>query len=88
MLRPNPLIHTNFTGSNPNFNPITGPYDVDNDGDGIAESVWIDIGLPVQTAPDGRLYRPLVAFLVLDMDGRLNVNCARQHRARRPVLPG
>jgi hypothetical protein len=66
--------HPNFTGSNPDFNAIYGPWDVDNDGDGIADSVWVDMGFPVQTAPDGRRFKPLAAILCLDMDGRLNVN--------------
>ncbi|MGE0697135.1 MAG: hypothetical protein AB7O59_23700 [Pirellulales bacterium] len=73
--------HPNFTGSNPLFDaaPFAGmgveaSWDVDNDGDGVAESVWIDIGLPVQTAPDGRRFKPLVAILCNDLDGRLNVN--------------
>jgi hypothetical protein len=77
--------HPNFTGSNPNantditlatagFDPVNGPYDVDTDGDGIADSVWVDLGMPVQTAPDGTTYKPLFAIRVLDMDGRLNVN--------------
>ncbi len=66
--------HPSFTGSNPNFNPVNGPFDVDNDGDGIRESVWIDVGFPVQTAADGRSYKPLAAILCIDLDGRLNVN--------------
>ena len=33
---------------------VPPPWDVDNTGDGLADSVWIDPGLPVQTAPDGR----------------------------------
>ena len=66
--------HPNFTGSNPTFDPVNGPWDVDNDGDGVAESVWVDIGFPVQTAPDGRRYKPLVAFHCVDLDSRLNVN--------------
>jgi hypothetical protein len=69
--------HPNFTGSNPNpsgFDPINGPWDVDNDGDGIADSVWVDLGLPTQTAADGTTFKPLLAIRVLDMDGRLNVN--------------
>lgn len=73
--------HPNFTGSNPGnsanpglFDPISGPWDVDNDGDGIADSVWVDVGLAVQTAPDGRRFKPLAAILCLDLDGRLNVN--------------
>ena len=49
-------------------------WDVDNDGDGIPDSIWIDIGLPIQTDASGRRYRPLVAILCQDLDGRLNLN--------------
>ncbi len=63
-----------FTGSNPNFDPINGPWDVDNDGDGEPDSIWMDAGLAPVSGPDGRLYKPLVAIHVLDMDGRLNIN--------------
>ena len=56
------------------FDPVNGPWDVDTDGDGIADSVWVDLGMPVQTAADGTTYKPLFAIRVLDMDGRLNVN--------------
>ena len=80
--------HPNFTGSNSNtntnyaypstaavgFDPVNGPWDVDNDGDGVADSIWVDLGSPVQTAADGTTYKPLYAIRVLDMDGRLNVN--------------
>ncbi len=72
--------HPLFTGSNNNttnpgfFDPLNGPWDVDNDSDGIADSIWLDLGYPVQTSADGKTYKPLFAFLVLDMDGRLNVN--------------
>jgi hypothetical protein len=61
-----------FTGKP--FNPIEGPWDVDNDGDGVPDSIWVDIGLPVETLPDGRIYKPLAAIMVLDMDGKLNLN--------------
>ncbi len=50
------------------------PWDIDNDGDGYPDSVWIDIGLPTQTDASGRRYRPLVAILCVDLDSRLNVN--------------
>ena len=73
--------HPNFTGSNPNFNPtwdgITkdgSQWDVDNDGDGIPDSVWVDLGLPVRYTTDGRAYKPLFAILCPDMNGRLNIN--------------
>lgn len=50
------------------------PWDVDNDGDGVADSVWVDVGLPARTLPDGRRYKPLAAILCVDLDGRLNLN--------------
>ena len=53
---------------------INGPWDVDNDADGTADSIWVDLGMPIKTAPDGRLYKPLYAILCVDLDGRLNVN--------------
>ena len=55
---------------------INGPQnlDVDSDGDGQLDSVWIDIGLPTQVDSQGVRFRPLVAYRVIDMDGRLNVN--------------
>ena len=81
MLRPNIQDHPNFTGSNPNFNPVwdgvtagNGLWDVDNDGDGVADSVWVDLGMPVRQAADGRLYKPLFAILCVNLDGRLNLN--------------
>ena len=52
----------------------TDNLDVDTDGDGVKDSVWIDIGLPEQTTSFGQKFRPLVAYHVIDMDGRLNVN--------------
>lgn len=75
------LEHPNFTGGNVRtvsgvttyFDPLHGPWDVDNDGDGISDSVWIDIGMsPVKI--DGAEYQPLVAMMIIDLDGRLNLN--------------
>lgn len=56
------------------FDPVNGPWDVDNDSDGVSDSVWIDLGMPYQTLPDGRLAKPLFAIMCLDLDGRVNVN--------------
>ncbi|MCY3012120.1 MAG: hypothetical protein NTY42_20160 [Planctomycetota bacterium] len=55
---------------------ILGPWDVDNDGDGEADSVWIDPGLPVVYSPEGRRLKPLAAMMILDLDGRVNINVA------------
>ncbi|MBX3415515.1 MAG: hypothetical protein KF708_22720 [Pirellulales bacterium] len=73
-LRPDIAHHRNFTGSNPNYDPRFGPWDVDNDGDGVADSIWVDLGLPIQTAPNGTRYKPMFAVMCLDMDGKLNLN--------------
>ena len=91
MMRPSQADHPNFDGSNPQFSlramtvdadgdsmPDSGVFawDVDNDGDGVPDSIWVDLGFPVQTDEDGRRYKPLFAFLCLDLDGRINLNAA------------
>ncbi len=48
--------------------------EVDNDGMNGNDSYWMDVGLPIQTDSKGRVYKPLVAYYIVDMDGRLNVN--------------
>ncbi len=48
--------------------------DVDINGDGIDDAVWLDIGLPTQTDSLGRSFRPMVAYRIIDMDSRLNLN--------------
>jgi hypothetical protein len=53
---------------------MTYGYDVDNDGDGIREGIWLDIDFPVQETSDGLLYVPLVSFTVIDADGLINLN--------------
>ncbi|MFZ4079955.1 MAG: hypothetical protein ACOYKN_01925 [Pirellula sp.] len=53
---------------------ISGTWDVDNDGDGFPDSVWINPNLPAIHAPDGRLLKPLTAVMIQDLDGRLNIN--------------
>ncbi len=88
ILRPLPEANPNFTGTNaeftsfnfglvtePNRSPyLSGPWDIDNDGDGDTDSIWIDAGMPILENAEGRLYKPLVAILCTDLDGRLNLN--------------
>jgi len=38
------------------------------------DSVWIDLGFPVMKAADGRMFKPLFAPLIQDLDNRVNVN--------------
>ncbi len=51
-------------------------YDVDNDGDGVTDSVWIDLGFPVQTDETGKKYKPMFAFMVQGLNGKLPLNTA------------
>ncbi|MHB1035795.1 MAG: hypothetical protein ACYC0Y_14235 [Pirellulales bacterium] len=69
-----PLVNPQFRLANPSFDPVYGPWDIDNDGDGHPDSIWVDLGFPVQATKDGRRYRPLFAILCVDLDGRLNLN--------------
>lgn len=49
-------------------------WDVDNSGDGKKDSIWMDVGLPVITSPEGKLIKPLIATRIEDLSGRLNLN--------------
>lgn len=53
---------------------VVGPWDVDNDNDGVRDSVWVDLGDPILETEDGRRYKTLYSFLCVDLDSRLNVN--------------
>ncbi len=75
-----PVIYPSFSHfpTNPIYNafrafPSAAPV-IDNDGDGQLDSIWIDPGFAVQTDSAGRQYKPLVAYMVLDLDGRFNLN--------------
>ena len=72
-------------GGYPPGDPRNGnPWDVDNDGDGIPDSVWVDIGLPLITSPEGKLLRPLIAPMIEDTGGKLNVNAHGGYAQVRP----
>ena len=51
-------------------------YDVDNDGDGQTDSVWVDLGYPARRNVQGQLYKPLFAFMVIGLNGRIPLNTA------------
>jgi hypothetical protein len=63
-----------WTGSDPNAYEL----DVDNDGDGIREGIWLDTNFPVQEFVDSssttRLYTVLHSFTIYDLDGLINLN--------------
>ncbi|MEZ6076519.1 MAG: hypothetical protein R3C56_12925 [Pirellulaceae bacterium] len=52
-----------------------GPWDVDNDGDGVNDSVWVDLDLPVITSgAEGKLLKMMTAYYIEDLDNRLDLN--------------
>ncbi len=63
-------------------------WDVDNDRDGVYDSVWVDIGLPAKAGRNGRMYKPLAAILIRDLDGRLNLNAHGNTRQTTADLTG
>ncbi len=58
--------------------PATGKinFDVDNDADGVTDSVWLDLGYPARPDSGGRLSKPLFAFMVIGLNGRIPLNTA------------
>jgi hypothetical protein len=96
----NDIEHPNFTGGNVRtvggspryFDPIHGPWDVDNDGDGVTDSIWLDIGMSPVTIGNAQV-QPLVAMMIVDLDGRVNLNAHGndipfQIDPTRPMLSG
>lgn len=61
-------------GRFPNPGQFNNAWDVDCDGDGQPDAIWLDLGFPIQTDPSGRRYKPLFAILCEDLDGKLNLN--------------
>ncbi len=80
-LRPLPYYNPNFPppddGGGDVKNVEFGPG-ISNGGTGYYrnDSVWIDLGFPVRVGPNGVRYKPLFAFFICDLDGKVNVNVA------------
>lgn len=69
--RPEAVLRPAFQRSGTNA-PL--PVEVDNDNDGLLDGVWLDNVFPSLTLPNGSEQKFRVSYLVMDLDGRLNVN--------------
>jgi hypothetical protein len=49
-------------------------FDIDNDKDGVLDSVWVDFGREAFRMPDRTVVKPLAAIRCIDLGGRLNLN--------------
>lgn len=58
----------------PGHDPDTFRLDSDNDGDGIFEGIWMDLGYPAQQSASGDLYATLFSFTIYDLDSLLDLN--------------
>ncbi|MCE9563896.1 MAG: hypothetical protein K8U57_17780 [Planctomycetes bacterium] len=83
--RPTQKNHPNFPPVPPNADgTVTGDvqnlpggfFNATSGGAGVAryDSIWIDTGLPAFSLPNGKRVKPLIAALILDLDGRLNLS--------------
>ena len=74
-LRPRPAEHPALNGKAGFPFPEDATGDVKNTmGPGGNDSVWLDLGFPVLTDAAGRQFKPLFAPLIVDLDGRVNLN--------------
>jgi hypothetical protein len=68
----------------PAFGTTGATCQVDNDGDGVPDSIWLSGLLQPLTLADGKTLSFRVSYLVLDLDSRINVN-AHGRRAGAPA---
>jgi hypothetical protein len=79
VLRPRPGDHAGFPppadeGGDVKNLPSALGCDALSVGHDTNDSYWMDLGYLVTTTRGGRKFKPMFAFLVLDLDNRVNVN--------------
>lgn len=67
--------------------PLTMNLDVDTDGDGIRESILVDLGYPPFRRGDGKMVVPLFAIQIRDLNGLININTSTSRLTKNLVPP-
>lgn len=68
------LAQVTGTSTTPSYSVSGTSASIDNDGDGTPDSGWLDLGLPPLVDASGTILQPKAAVLVIDLDGRINLN--------------
>jgi hypothetical protein len=79
-------VARSLAGLDSDSDGVIDSWDVDNNGDGVVDSVWTDAGLALGQDATGRLYKPLVAVMIEDLGGRINVNRAGNLAQARDIV--
>ena len=72
----------------PRLAPARSPIDVDNDGDGVTDAVWLDLGYPATRNAAGPVEEALFAFTVIGLNGRIPLNTAGNLQRRATTTAG
>jgi hypothetical protein len=70
-------VRPSYLSAMPASNDLDGdglPDRCDNDGDGVDDGVFLDFGFPDTTNSTGETVRTHASVLIVDLDGRFNVN--------------
>lgn len=68
------LAQVTGSSATPSYSVSGTSVTIDNDGDGVLDSGWIDVGLPPLVDAAGNVLQAKASILVVDLDGRININ--------------
>jgi hypothetical protein len=79
VLRPRPADHPTVTINGVTKPGFPAPEDAGGDVQNLKwgkgnDSIWLYTGAPIYKLPDGRMYTMLYAPLIIDLDGKINLN--------------